>query len=327
VRISSLDQAQFCGRSAALAAKHGAGRPAAMSTAFHARCAQTDGAERQIAALTDDERKEVFEWHKPATVVIDHVTLDYAEAMKELQVGLSRWGEFEPYDRKPIARGTADMVWIAVMNGQRIAFVGDIKKTIFTVEGPDTLQLQAYGWAAAKLHECDGFMTGLWLATEGEWIWSEELVLFDTPRAELIWERIFHAATNDTSEAVTGPHCEGCYGRTHCEEYLIPAAALVRANLPAVGEAALSDPARAGALLAQVSAAEKLLAAWKENLKAAVKRGEVKVSDGNGLRWVPIMHKGKETIDREKLLLELGDDAQRFIKRGARYPQMHWVKA
>ena len=69
-RMSSLPIAEKCGTAAALSARHGSGRPAAMSKAFHAKCAGSPEAFRLIGALSHAERDEIAEWKMPADAVV-----------------------------------------------------------------------------------------------------------------------------------------------------------------------------------------------------------------------------------------------------------------
>ncbi len=334
IRMSSLPLSQFCGASAALSAQHGAGRAAAVSTAFHARCAGSLDAPKLLALLTDEEREELEGWHVPPDVVLEGIVLRYADAEKELELALNRFGQpCEPQDA--ITVGHLDFAWVHRFEGHpdpgqthaRYAYVADIKRSRFTsTDGPESLQLHAYGWAFAKQNECEAYCTGIWVATDGEWQWSSEMVVFGTERANLIWERLRHAAENNTGEYATGPHCNNCYARLHCQEFLVPAAALVRAGLPTQDEIVLLEPAAAGALLQKVDAASAMLEALKKTMKAAVTSGKMSVTNGNGKKWVPVMHKGKESLDKDRVRELIGEEEfAGCMRRGASYPQMTWV--
>lgn len=330
--MSSLPIAEKCGAAAPLSASHGAGRAAAMSKAFHAKCAGSPDAFRLIGALSHVERDEIAEWKAPADAVVNEwCTLDYASAVKELEVGLDHFGEFTDDPEAALSWGHLDFAWVREIEGIQVAFVGDIKKSVWTTpEGPDSLQLHAYGRAFAKKTGCAAYCTGIWAAKEGRWLWSLDIVLLDGPRGQALWERIALAASN-TGEAATGQHCGSCYARMHCPEYLIPGI-VTDALAEAVG---LRDPKALAALT--LTQGELLrLKLWSEraqelgelvekNLKEGVRRG-LFVIEQDGKVWTPVEMRGRESIDKEKLVA-CGVEPETVTKRGAPYVQMFWKKA
>jgi hypothetical protein len=165
--------------------------------------------------------------------------------------------------------------------------VADIKKSVWTTpDGPDSLQIHAYGRAFAKKTDCVAYCTGIWAAKEGRWIWSTEIVLLDGPSGQATWERIAHAASN-TGEASTGSHCGSCYARLHCAEYLLPAvvASALATEVASGGLAADADAAR---LLAWADRAEDLAGRVRDNLKEQVRRGLLTITNDDGKVWSPV---------------------------------------
>jgi hypothetical protein len=330
-RVSLLTITQFCGKAAELSERYGAGRPAAMSTAFHARQAGAKNAPELWARLTEEEQEEIQGWSSPKDVVLGNTCLAYAEAEKEAEVALDYGGQaVEADDPEVLTIGHVDMYWAPLtIEGYRVAFVGDIKKSAYTTEdGPEALQLQAYGWAVARKHQCDAYVTGLWLAEEGEWLWSKQWVVLESDRGRLIWDRIRYAATHRSDEASTGEHCRHCWSRLHCPEHLLPAplGAIEKTLAPLCegGDISLVDHNT----ILRLQALEELVKKAKKVAQAAIERGVLKVQDpDSGKIWAAVQMPGRERFDVEKMRAELGEQvASRFISRGAGYPQFRWLK-
>lgn len=328
-RISLLPISEFCGKAPILSEQYGAGRAAAMSSAFHALQAGAENAGALMSRLTDAEREEIAGWHSPATLMIDGVPLDYATSEKEVEVVLQD-GELDIV-------GHVDFAWVAtsvlhdadgaLAEGPRVAYVADIKKSVWTTaDGPESLQLHGYGMAYAKARGCMAYVTGLWCATEGEWLWTKEMVVLDSERGRNILERIKCAAENRSDEASTGEHCGRCWSRMHCPEYLLPAALGETWLAPVTegGDISLVD----ASFIHKLGALEKMIDVAKEQAKAAVKRGLLRVRDPEtGKIWAPVETKGRVSVDAGRLKAELGDDAKRFMRQGATYDQYRWIKA
>ena len=325
-RMSSLPISERCGTAAALSAQHGAGRPAAMSKAFHSLCAGSPEAFRLMASLAPIEREEVGTWKKPATVMVnDWCELDYESATKEQEVGLDWMGEFVGKEEDAITWGHLDFAWLREIEGVRVAFVADIKKSVWTTpDGPDSLQIHAYGRAFAKKVGASAYVTGIWAAKEGKWLWDTEILQLDGEKAAHIWGRIAYAAENQ-GEASTGSHCGQCFARLHCPEYLLPAVvtdALVKQCV--IDNEPLEGHVEAMQLLAWADRAEDLAGRVKENLRELVRRGQL-VIEADGKVWGPIPMPGRESVDMAKL--KATPDGSSFIKVGAPYEQFRWRKA
>lgn len=329
IRMSSLPIAQYCGLAPKLYAEHGAGRAAAMSTAFHALCA---GNESPMLSLTAAEREELSEWKKPADVIVDGtpLPLHYDDANLELEVALSHGG-YPCQASSAMVVGHLDMGWIRPMGGNRtIAFVGDIKKSRWTtVDGPETLQLHAYGLAYAQEAECDGWTTGIWLPIDGEWIWSERVIMLGSEEHAEIWAKILWACDSEDlarQSASTGPHCDNCYARLHCPEFTLPAV-LSTTELGPVAAGMVPSPEQAAKMLRWISALDGdngLLAKAKGQLKQWVGRGELVVEDGDKV-WGAVQMPGRKSLNRKKLEASVGD-LSAFETVGAPYDQFRWLK-
>lgn len=323
-RMSLLPLTVYCGQAGALSKQYGAGRPAAMSQAFHAAAANAPDALELFARLSDVERAEIAQWKPVAEVVLDLVVLRYADAEKELAIGLDEFGFYcEPDSPDCLTVGHLDFAWIV----DGVAYVGDIKKSVWTTaDGPESLQLHAYGWAYARKNNCHSYVTGLWCATEGEWLWAKDVVELASERGQQIWERIYAASSRETAEASTGSHCRSCWSRLHCPEYTLPAALQSTELAPAANGMVPSGP-EAAVFLQRLQTLEELIELAKKNLQEAVRRGALRIEDENGKVWGPVEMKGRASVDVKKLRAELGDGADKFMTKGAPFTQFRWLNA
>jgi hypothetical protein len=332
-RASSLKVAEFCGQSAVLSEKYNiSGRAAAVSTAFHAVCAGATDAPEKMSRLTDEEREEVGAWYKPTPCEVEPgVFLDYESAEKELSVGLDAQGRFVDPDTTPaLIPGHLDFAWVRERpvaartdwGSAKVAYVCDIKRAAWTAESPDILQLHAYGMAYAKLRGCRYYVTGLWVAMEGRYVWSDCFVDLRSDEAEEIWERLRAAATNRGDEYSTGQHCRDCWVWNRCPAYTM-STVLAKTELAALvddGEITVDGLTRA-VLLAEgmKRLADKALEVAKEHIR----RGYEVRDPKTGKVWRATKCRGRETANvaalREAGLTE-------YIKQGADYDRMGWVK-
>lgn len=325
-RMSALPTAQFCGQAPKLSAQHGAQRSAAVSKAIHARLAGSHEAGKLLALLTKDEREYALSCRKPVDMVVAHdppVVCDYDSAEKELEVALDHLGLPTTGDDPEAATvGHLDFAWVREVQVDdallRVAYVGDIKKTVWSCSGPDSLQLLAYGYAYAALRNCQAFCTGLWIVEDSEWIWSEEFIFMASERADEILSTILHAASNE-GEASMGAHCDGCFSRLHCPEWALPAVTLDSW----LGDASKPDAPLTSELLLKIQAAEDILEQARKNINARVDRGEVIRDAKSKKRYLPIFNKGRESLDKEAILRDHGD---KYLRRGASHYQHRWVK-
>lgn len=330
-RMSMLPTTQFCGAAGRLAAGRGAGRAAAMSTHFHAKCAGDDTPEKAwhvqatFARLTDRERDEVRTWQTPSDVVIDggEVVLRHSESERELELGLDWLGEYTDDQEAAITWGHMDFGWTVQRGVTLVAYVADVKKSRWSASGPDSLQLHAYARAYAKKRGATHYVTGLWIATDGEWLWSTEEIAVDGPVAGDLWDRIYHAATNDTGEFSTGDHCDGCWQRLHCSAHCLPAA-LVDTWLAPVAEGQVPDAAQATEMLVRLQRAEKVFEKARENIAQWVKRGELRIETEKKV-WAACETKGSLSLDRKAVARDLPRPLDEYMSRGPSYFQMRWV--
>lgn len=325
-RISRLPIAEFCGRSGEL--DLGSGRAAAMSTAFHAICSVAPDVIRKTAALTEAEREELKTWHRPTQVPFDDGTvLTYEAAEKESTVGIDSRGRFSLDPEVAVCIGHLDMAWTVEKQfnvAARVCYVGDIKKTHWTtLDGPESLQLHGYGFALAAREHATHYACGLWIAEDGVWNWGK-LVDLESSEAADVWDRILHAATNQGGEFRTGGHCRSCYSRLRCPAYLVPVES-THALAPLNGGEVTNEQALH--LLHQYQRAEDTLKAVGGFLKEYARRTPI-YDPATKKRYMAVECAGKESVNKEALLRDEPQAREKgWIKKGAPYDMMRWVKA
>jgi hypothetical protein len=300
-----------------------------MSTAFHALCDGGPDGKKKLALLSEEEREKIEQWYKPTPLDALGFSLEYAAAQTEIEVGLSPDGNFCTDAEKAMTIGHCDMYWVVQVDlGDgtlvKCVVVGDIKKTRWTTpDGPASLQVLAYGYALAQMVGADAFVPALWLAEEGEWVVGKTVGMFDLGTAEL-WELIRYAATNDSAEFSSGPHCKECWSRLNCPKWMVRYDDSLA--VPGTVDGDLT-PASALGLLLGAKQMEETAKAAKEYLQAWVDRNGP-VPDGNGKHWAPVSTKGRESGMTPKELRErMGEAAKHYIKRGKPGTQYRWVKA
>lgn len=330
-RMSLLGTARFCPRSAELSAKYGVGRAAEMSRCFHAKLAQEPGYRAALARLTESERLEIATWQAPGDIVTmdgdERVVLDQASAEREVLLGLDEEGRYmDPTKGDVFLRGFMDFGWVREVAGRKIAYVCDMKRSEWTtVDGPDDLQVVAYGFAFAEMRQCDAFCTAIWAAKEATWSWGE-LVELDGPKAPALWRAVVAAGQNTSGGAVTGSHCRGCYARLHCPEHLMPAALGSSALAPLTEGGELTSES-ALRLLQHIKAFEDALELAGETIKAAVNRGLEIYDPKTGKAYRMTQCRGRESVDSDALRAAIGEETfGRFVKRGRPYQRAAWVK-
>ncbi len=331
--MSSLPRAQFCGLAPKLESEFGVGRAADLSSAFHASCAEAPETEKLMKRLTDEEMQEIMQWHRPTDVTVEEgVVLQYAYADKELTVGLDEHGAYTDDESVAVSWGHLDMAWVVELDNRRIAYVADIKRSEYTVEeGPDSLQLHAYGLAYASKHNCDGYVLGIWGAVEGTWWWGEYVDLYESP-----WETVKAAALNQSERASTGIHCRSCYGRMHCPEYLMPAIQLVTIGGSPESERTqvLADFMEPGGLNAGnaltafqlYKSADDLVKIMKKQIMEYVRRHGIEDPE-KGKTYKMIQTRGREGVSVKALRESMGKDAEKHIKRGGGFDSPKWVNS
>lgn len=321
VRMSHLPISQFCGQAAPLSEKYGAGRAAVMSSFFHATCAFAPEAKTLALQLTPEEMEEVGTWHPPGTIQLydGEVTLDYESADKEMEVMLDDRGAYTEVAEKAITIGHLDFAWFRNVRGRNVVFVADIKKSKWTVSGPDSLQILAYGWAYAQKVGAEAFVPGIWAAQEGEWIWGDWFDMTDLDSLDL-WQRIRFAALN-AGEANTGPHCRNCYARMHCPEYLFPSNSMVTMGVFSEGHTPTPQEVADAYLSAQ--AMEDIAKRIKDNAKEWARRGnEIIAADGRKL--IMSERNGRAGFDVKGLKAVHPELAEQFVTRGEPYVVPMW---
>ena len=328
VRMSALPLARFCPKSTTIGV--GAGRAAAMSTAAHALFSNAPEADELLARLSEDERNTVLEWKKPDDVKVGDVVLRYDEAAHEVPVAFTAAGKpCEHGAPEALTEGHLDMAWEVVVNGKKIAYVGDLKKTQWTtLDGPDSLQLIAYGFAWALKHGCDAFACGIWMITEGEWSWGE-LVWMDSDKATELWEQMVAAATNTGGEYATGAHCRGCYERLRCPAHLVAPGTIVDGLALLQRELGPDDAEHVRSLLFSAQAAEDAIKVVKATAQEYAVRFGLRDPE-TGKVYRPVHCKGKPGYDWKRLKKDSEvnpelEPALKYLKQGEPYEQWRWL--
>lgn len=318
-RISLLPVSRFCGLAAKLSEQHGAGRAAAMSSAFHAHASGAPDAKAKLAQLTPQELTTISTWEKPTPVTVNGEELTYETADKEQPVGITADGEWAE-SGEVVTCGTLDFAWCRA----RIAYIADMKKSRWTTSGPDSLQLLAYGWAWAKKHGCHSFCVGLWIIEDSEWQWSSKVYSVTDFDALDLWSAIKHAALNNDGQASFGAHCGSCYARLHCPEWTMPAA-MADTVLGAVAQGGELSPDKLAEAVEYVQRIKGVIERVEEQAREAVRRGVPVVHPVTGKAWKPTPTKGRESLDQQALFVAM-PEAKRFIKRGESFMTFRWVK-
>lgn len=300
-RPSSLPVARWCGLSPILNARHGGTRSALLSNTFHKQCASDPEAQACWDRLTEEEQATLIKWHKPTDVVFeDGVTLRYADAVKETQLGLDANAAYiDPDSPDAVTAGTADFLWVLEENGVKTLYLADIKRGWYTQSDPRNLQNMAYGLAAAEKYEVDHLVLGLWFAEAGEWKWSAAIDMLS--EEVLRYARaVVAAAMNTNTEPVTGSHCGDCYARQHCPEWMIPPEVLKGSDEATL---ALSDPAnmqphQAVVLRLKYERAQTFMEQINGVLRDWAKRNGGIVDPAAGKVWGPIKRKGVPYLNK-----------------------------
>lgn len=316
-----------------------------MGSAFHARCADPEGAEARERwnRLDSDEQDEVKKWIKPTDLVLENgVVLSYETAHKELALGLAANGSYQPKGTPGnITEGTCDICWIVeTPNGDkqlveghwiqpmmRIAYVPDIKRSEYTVaDGPRSLQIVGYALAAAQKFGCDGYCPGIWAAKEGRWWWGD-LYLYgrDDDVISDHWQRVKAAALNLSDEPSYGNHCQGCYGRTSCPSWLLPPELAETSLAPFTKEGMAITPDKAASLVLMMKRCDDMATTLKKLLKAHVADGN-RVIDGDK-EWRAVAVSGRVSFDSGRFEKERPEMYQEYSRVGPPSEQYRWCNA
>lgn len=327
-RMSSLPITQFCSAAGVLGRKHGSGRAAAMSTAFHALCAEEKGAELLFNRLTDEEKTEILTWNKPEdyTTTTGEV-LKYADAVKEEVVGFTKeLVSSVDESSKSDCIGHMDMCWVVdgPPHRRKTVYVGDIKKSEWSSpDGPNSLQMMAYGIGAVLKYKADAFCCGHWVVSESRWHWGQvwDWSGIDTARQVDV---VLAASWNTDGEYSTGPHCRGCWDRLHCKEYLLPVSNPKSALAPMSKPGGITKD-NAYQCLSNYKAAEDFLKAVKQNLQAWAERNGG-IHDGAGKVWGPGSGRNGVRLDTKALEKDNPELVARYRREYTTAPVCRWRK-
>lgn len=275
-RMSSLPIAQFCSMSGKLF--NASGPAAAQSTAYHARAAHAPESLDLLHRLPKDERDEALSWPLPQTTKVLGHDLDYRLAVHEATVALTADLEATAEDSDGVATvGHVDAYWPTLLKheGQSIVAVCDLKRSQWT-SSLSSLQLHAYGWALAQLCGADGYIVGIYVIRDAEWVWPNEPTLVNDLESLERANELRAAITNTDGEATTGPHCDNCWSRAQCPAHALPAASVGDSNV-------YNSIARDGVTKANASRAVSLMASLKTTLKTLENNLRVHVDVNGGI--------------------------------------------
>jgi hypothetical protein len=330
--MSSLPVLQHCGQAQIMSAREGGNANTEIGTAFHAVCAGSPNAPELVARLSDEQQGELMALIAPQPVKVGYLEgeggtelwLTYTQAHKEVPVGLTAEGAYVPKDSpEAILDGTCDLYWVVQLNGKKVVYVADIKKSSYAApDGARTLQAIGYAVAIASLEEADGYVTGIWDATEGRWEWTGYVDAW-SEEAERNLDRVIAAAKNYGGEYIVGSHCSSCYGRPHCPQYLLPCELAETTLAPFTQPGAITHE---NALEALVMAKRALDTAKRvEDLVKAYARGEGGLVDAKrGKVWMPVRTRGRASLDRRALERDQPDIIERYTVFGADFEQFKW---
>lgn len=335
-RCSSLPVSQFCPKAASLSEEIGAsGRSAAISTAFHVKLAgDEERFELLRARLTPEERDQLAELRRPHDVKLGPVELKFHAAMKEVPVGIDKYGRYVPghvengrwveddgVDAPAITGGSCDFYWFV---GGTVYVVDTKLSEWTTTDGPESLQVLAYGMGLAAFHQAEDMVCGQWDATGGQYWWGPRLDCM-SEEFHRRWEMVKAAALNTQGNYQTGPHCgEKCYARFHCPAHAVPLApdgAPLKLSKEDVTDETAKDLVL---LMKRYKDQVKTVEDWLKDF--ARRRGGI--SDGNGKIWAPASVQGRSFLDKEGLIEEIGQETlDRYTRRGKSFDRFTWRKA
>lgn len=322
-RPSSLAIARLCGLAPVLGRSSGASRSALVSSACHALWSDAPEAPELMAKLTDEEREAIGKWKKPKPIdVRDAAPVGYDGMVKEVYVSCDEYALWVSADRPHLNGGTIDFCFVFEFEGRRIVFIGDLKRTRWSSsEGPNGMQLAAYGFAACAQFDADGYLPAFWYLEDAEWNIGD-VVWMGTPQARAKWKELLVALRNRDGRAVTGDYCDSCWERSHCPEYL----ALGLKGNEATAKVLRGDdvtPAEALEALVAFEAQAKAAELGRDRLKAMVKASEVEIRNGKGKRWLPVIMPGRKRGPSVEECERLGHGS--LVKQGPEYEQMKWI--
>lgn len=323
-RFSALPVSQFCAKSAAL--NLGAGRAAAISSCFHAKCAGDEKWRDMFARLSDEEQEELLDMEYPADLILETgAVISYAAALKEVPLALGEHCSALP-------KGHQDAITEGTMDGaiihNRIAYVFDIKRSAWTsTEGPRSLQIKGYALAFCALHadEVDGYVTGVWVACDGVWQWDDQIIYLDSEQCLKDWQRVRAAALNIDGDFATGPHCRNCYARLRCPAYLVPPDQAHGALAKYLTGQMTSDDALQ--LKRTLEAVKDTVEACSDALKAHVDAHGPIIDKEAGKMFAKGPVKGKLALDKKALEADHPQLIQQYTRRLPDHHQYSWRNA
>ena len=330
-RCSMLPVLQFCGQSQYMAARIGGNRNTVIGTAFHAKCSEAPEFQSIWDRLTVKEREDVSDMIRPSSFDVtsesETIELSYDNAIKEFPIGLDENGSYVPYgDHRAVVDGTVDMHWCVDIGGKKVVYCEDIKKTMNAEpDGPYSLQVTAYSIALCSYYGADGYVRGIWDATNGDHHWSKYVDGLSAQNDELV-STVVSYAQNHGGDFVYGSHFMRCKGLTKCGQWLMPLE---------VGESTLKRFTEDPTKMNEYDAIESLVIAQRvketaeeviDMLKSRAKEtGGIKDPAKPGKIWRPVWNKGRASLDRGKLEHDHPTLIQEYTRFGQGFDSFRWT--
>lgn len=332
-RCSKLPVLQFCGQAQIIGEGNAGNRDSVLGQAFHALCSDDPSIASRMLLLTDEERKDLGELIKPRPFEVntgtETITLHYENALKEVAIGLTESGEYCDYDdASALVNGTADMCWVVEIGGKVVVYSPDIKRSMYTEpDGPFSLQVTAYCIALASKYGADGYVRGIWDATEGEYSWADYVDVWGE-QADTLLRTVVAAAKNHGGDFNLGTHCFRCHARMRCPQYVLPPDLACTMLEPFTKMKGDEGAPTEEYLVEAISWAKR--AADSADAVMTLVRSFAKDMNGindatSGKVFRPVQCKGRVSLDKKRLEKDHPELIEAYSNIGGPYDQYRWT--
>lgn len=322
-RASMLPVLQYCGYVAELAERFPVGLRASLKgTYLHAVISRDPKAAVLRERLTDEEKAEVDGAVAPTPLIFEAEgwaipPLMWEDGEQEWGFGMSKGGALVPEKEATLYTGHIDNLWN--VKPLSLAVIADLKTGSSTAPGGAmSLQLVAYGFAAAEKLRARYFATAVWYSHRERGYWAfGDIVDTQSEYGLELWHRVVAAATAERT-AIKGEHClEACFNRANCGHWLLP-------DMPKLEALQKPEPTSE-----ELSAAIVEYESLKELTKKAEAILKAHAKDKGGIQgkrgvWGPVECQGKSGID--KAALERDGLLEKYTGKGEPYTMYTWRK-